>query len=355
MQNIVKPIETFNIQNRKYLGSKSNLLAPLLKIMIDRVGEIYSFADLFAGTGVVAEGIKKIFPDAQLVVNDILFSNYIIYQAFFGCNNIEVSVPKIYELIDKFNQVDGYYGYVSHNFGGCYFTIENAKIIDEIRDTIEEIYKKREINFKEKSILLTSLIYSIDKCANTCGQYDSYLKHLGSKSMVNGIHKIDNNVYKKLEMKYPNYAVSKNKNLIVSMDANILVEHIHTQVVYIDPPYNTRQYIDNYHILENIVKWNKPEVYGKTKKFKRDLLKSRYSQVKYAELAFRMLIKHIKAEHIFVSYNSEGLLERNEMLTILEKKGHVDIVELPYNVFGNGAGQSKKRVVTEYLFYLKCK
>lgn len=355
MQKIKQTITGFNIQNRKYIGSKSNLLIPLLSSIVEKVDNIESFADIFAGTGIVTDGISKMFPTAKLIVNDMLYSNYIIYQAFFGCRENEVDIPKLFDILEDCNQKSGYYGYVTHNFGGSYFTQDNAKLIDQIRDHIEQLYFRKAISFKEKCVLIASLLYAADKVANTCGQYDSFLKHLGSKTIEAGIHKVDSNVYKRLELRFPSFSFNYADNLIVSMDANLLVENINPQIVYIDPPYNTRQYIDNYHILENISRWQKPQVYGKTKKFERDELKSKYSQVKNVRYVFETLIKHIRSEHIFVSYNSEGLLSESNIYEILSKKGKVSVTEIPYVVFGNGAGQSKKRPIIEYLFHVYTK
>lgn len=354
MQKQLVKDNLFEIHNRKYLGSKSNLLVPITRFIIEQVGKVDSFADIFAGTGVVSAGINRFFPDAALIMNDMLYSNYVGYQAFFGCCENEVSMDKVVDYIARCNSLNGYYGYVTHNFGGKYFTVDNSKRIDEIRDYIEAQYEASKINFKEKCILLTSLLYGIDKVANTCGQYDSYLKHLGSKCMENGVHKVDSNVYKPVELKVPNVSFVNKENLIVSMDANILVEHIDAQVVYIDPPYNTRQYVDNYHLLENIAKWEKPEVFGKTKKFNRDKQKSMYSQKRYVSMVFETLIKNIQSPHIFMSYNSEGLLSYDHIYEILSKKGKATVKEIPYNVFGNGAGQSKKRKLIEYLFHVEC-
>ena len=33
-------------------------------------------------------------------------------------------------------------------------------------------------------------------------------------------------------------------------------------VAYIDPPYNQHKYMNNYHVWESLVRWDKPEVYG---------------------------------------------------------------------------------------------
>ena len=56
-------------------------------------------------------------------------------------------------------------------------------------------------------------------------------------------------------------------------DANELVREIRADLVYIDPPYNSRQYCDIYHLLENVARWERPEVSGVARKMPRDELK----------------------------------------------------------------------------------
>ena len=86
-------------------------------------------------------------------------------------------------------------------------------------------------------------------------------------------------------------------------DTNELVKSISADVVYIDPPYNSRQYCDAYHLIENIARWEKPEVFGVAKKMDRTTLKSKYC-TRSAPAAFADLIKNLNAKYIVVSYNN---------------------------------------------------
>ena len=67
------------------------------KAVIDYIGEEkYIFADLFGGTGVVAEHFAK--KGYKVIVNDILYSNYIFYRTWIG--NEKVDEEKIEKFID---------------------------------------------------------------------------------------------------------------------------------------------------------------------------------------------------------------------------------------------------------------
>lgn len=342
---------TFDINNRKYIGSKFKLLKFIERIILSKLNRIDIFIDGFAGTGVVANYFKKYAK--KIISNDILFSNYIINKVFLNSTKRNVSINKIRKLIFEFNIVKPSKGYIFNNYGGTYFTYENAGLMDTIREKIEDLYLSRECTEQEKYVLLTSLLFAIDKVANTVGQYDAFLKNIGKSSYSkNGKHLIDSNVYKRLQLKVPKITYDGN-NKVYNKDLNILIKRIKGDVLYLDPPYNNRQYIDCYHVLENIMRWNKPKLYGKTRKFYRNNLKSKYSRKKESITAFKELITDSKVEHIFLSYNNEGIMADKDIIEILKQKGKVEIFEEKYRIFGNGAGRSRKRIITERLFYCK--
>src|SRR5208282_1337433 len=119
-------------------------------------------------------------------------------------------------------------------------------------------------------------------------------------------------------------------------DMVALAAELEADVAYFDPPYNHRQYCDNYHVLENLARWEKPPLHGKTRKFDRTGLKSLFSQRGKAADALVALVAAVRAPHVFLSYSSEGILSRNEITAILAARGATDVHEIPYPVFGNG-------------------
>ncbi|TWW07961.1 hypothetical protein E3A20_29080, partial [Planctomyces bekefii] len=184
----------------------------------------------------------------------------------------------------------------------------------------------------EKNILLTSLIYAVDKTANTVGHYDAYRKKMDS--------------YKPIKLLVPQIEVKNNfNNEVFCEDANVLVRNIACDILYLDPPYNSRQYCDSYHLLENLISWKKPKVYGKAKKMDRDHLKSHYC-LKSALNAFNDLIENANCKHILLSYNNTGESKDgrsnarfgdNEILNVLYNKGEVEIFEKKnYQAFTTG-------------------
>lgn len=315
--------ESLKIFNRRYLGSKNKLLSFIYEVIQDKLPEIETVADIFAGTGVVADMFVNY--GKQVIVNDILVSNYISYHTWFGKESIDINKVKvIIQELNKIKALDD--NYVSKNFGNKYFSMDNARKIGAIREQIETY----DVNEREKSFLLTSLLYAMDKVANTVGHYDAYRKRMDS--------------FQPLELRIPEYRDNK-ENLIFCEDANKLVRKIKADLVYIDTPYNSRQYGDAYHLLENIIEWKKPRVEGVAKKMvDRSSIKSKYC-IKQAPEAFEDLIQNIDAKYILVSYNnmakkgngrSNAKISNEEIIATLEKKGKVQIYETTFTAFTTG-------------------
>lgn len=261
------PYKTTKINNRRYLGNKYKLLPFITEVIEKECENVNTVADIFAGTGAVASA----FTDRKIITNDIMYSNYICHVAWFSSE--DYSEDKIIDLIVYYNnKVVEQDNYMSENFADTYFSLEDCRKIGFIRQDIEDRFKKGEINTRERALLITSLLYAMDKIANTCGHYDAYRKEAEFE--------------KHLELYVPQPDENLNENNVCyNMDTNELVPNIEADLVYIDPPYNSRQYCDAYHLLENVARWEKPKVFGVARKMDRTVLKSDYC-TKKATVAF---------------------------------------------------------------------
>lgn len=335
-------LEYFELNNRRYLGNKYKLTPFIKKVIIKNCENIKSFFDVFSGTGVVADAFKEY----DLITNDILFSNYVSHYAFFS--NESYDKKKLISIIKKWNNIKNIKkdNYMSINFGGKYFSLEVAKKIGYIRDEIQEMFTNGKLNKREEYILITALIYAMDRIANTCGHYDAYRKGADF-----------NNDFL---LKFPNIKSNKNKNnKIFNMDSNVLVRQVYSDIAYIDPPYNSRQYSDAYHLLENVARWEKPEVFGVAAKMDRKNIKSNYCTKKAPE-TFKDLIDNLEAKYILVSYNNMGekgdgrsnaKITDREIIEILSNKGEIQIFEQEYKAFSTGKSKIDDNV--ERLFLCK--
>ena len=346
VQNEVKTVElpykTISINNRRYLGNKYKLLPFIKKVVQQECKGVNTVADIFAGTGAVASA----FTDKKLITNDIMYSNYICHLAWFSSE--KYSTEKVIDLIKNYNSMTvNEDNYMSEHFADTYFSLADCRKIGFIREDIEERYRKEEINQKERALLVTSLLYAMDRIANTCGHYDAYRQ--GTKFTK----------HLELSVPWPNENLNEN-NLCYNMDANKLVSDIEADLIYIDPPYTSRQYCDAYHLLDNVAKWDKPDVFGIAKKMDRSSLKSAYC-TKKAAAAFEELIDSIHAKYIILSYNnmaekgndrSNAKISDEDIMRILQKRGVVKVFAEDHKVFSTGKSNIKEN--QERLFLCMC-
>ncbi len=334
--------KTTKINNRRYLGNKYKLIPFIKRVVDNECNNINIVADIFAGTGAVASA----FTDKKLITNDIMYSNYICHLAWFSSE--AYSEEKIIKIIAQYNNLNvAEDNYMSEKFADTYFSLEDCRKIGFIRQDIENKFNSGKINARERALLITSLLYAMDKIANTCGHYDAYRKGVSFE--------------KHLELYVPEPEQNLNENNICyNMDTNELVKEIDADLVYIDPPYNSRQYCDAYHLLENVAKWEKPEVFGVARKMDRKSLKSDYCTQKAAK-AFEKLIDSIHARYILLSYNnmankgndrSNAKISDDDIMRILNKKGTVKIFSEDYKAFS--AGKSNIQANQERLFLCIC-
>lgn len=334
--------KTTKINNRRYLGNKYKLLPFIKRIVEENCTGINTVADIFAGTGAVASA----FLDKKIITNDNMYSNYICHVAWFGSQ--EFSQAKIIQYIKQYNSMDiDENNYMTDNFADTYFSRSDCSKIGYIREDIEKEYAARKINDRERALLITSLLYAMDKIANTCGHYDAYRKGVEFE--------------KHLELAAPIPEECNNpNNACFNTDANELVKKIQADLIYIDPPYNSRQYCDAYHLIENVARWEKPKVTGVARKMDRSALKSEYC-TQNATKAFEEMIENISSKYILLSYNnmaekgnqrSNAKISDDDIIRILKKKGTVTVYSETYKAFTTG--KSKIEDNQERLFLCEC-
>ncbi len=358
-----------------YIGSKLRLLGFLeesIKSVVD--DGCVSFCDLFAGTGIVGQHFKKL--GYQIISNDLQYYSYVLNRHLIVNNdelifsNLEKTIPlltsvKIDEkkkvVCDYLNKIDKVEGFVFNNYasGGTinnefvrmYFSDENARICDSIRERIESWKNDSLINENEYYFLLASLIESVDKKANTTSVYGAFLKSFKKSAL-------DLVVLEPLEI------IKSNKlNMVHNTDANKLVKDIEVDILYMDPPYNNRVYGDNYHVLETIAKYDSPQIKGVTGNRVNKTL-SKYSRKTDVKKAFTDLIENANAKYIFVSYNNEGLLSLEEIKKIMSTKGEYGLLTKEYQRYKSDVNKKKEDghninrnyedvKIYEYLHYVK--
>lgn len=338
-----------------YIGSKYSLI-DFLKESIDKTllscKETKSpsemvFADLFAGTGVVCGSFKK--QGYSIIANDIQYYSYVITKHMIE-NDGNLDRKRCQHLIEELDAVKGVEGFIykNYSYGGTegqefrrmYFSDENAKKCDAIRITIDNWLRSGKINKNEYFFLLGSLINSIDKYANTTSVYGAFLKKLKSSALKDMVLS---------PLPIMDGAVSCK---VYNEDISELIQKVSGDILYLDPPYNERQYCTNYHLLETIARYDNPIIKGKTGLRDYHEQKSVFCIKNKVADAFARLIKNAKFKYVFLSYNNEGLMSFDTIEKIMSKHGKYKVYMRQHRRYK--ADNARDRKADSTIEYLHC-
>ncbi len=336
MKNFIEA-RRFSLESRRYIGCKTKLVDWIFSLIDEQTHEVHSFCDIFAGTGVVAHRALQTYE--RVVVNDFLYSNNVMYRAFFAPG--EWSEERVQTIINEFNDINPTKigeNYFSKNYGGKYFYHDTAKIVGYIRGRLHRL--RNDLTDKEYAVLMASLIYSIDRHANTMGHFDAY-HHKAPAAHEFQMRMIEAESYNGVE--------------IHQEDANQLARNINVDLTYLDPPYNSRQYSRFYHVYENLVQWKKPQLYGTALKPKEENMSDYCRNAAFT--AFTDLVSHINSRYLVVSYNntyhsksssSENKIKLEQLEEVLNKCGKTQVFNHEFKAFNSGKTEFDDH--REYLF-----
>ena len=315
-----------------YIGSKKTLL-PFITESIESIAKNCNvFCDLFAGTGIVGRYFKS--KGYKVIANDIQYYAYVLNRHYIGNNKKDISAFEIKDnpLIEGFiynNYSES--GTKDKEHKRIFFSDINAKKCDTIRQYIETLEGGNYF------YALASLLECVDKTANTASTYYSFLKKLKPSAQ------------KIFDFVLTDIIDSNKEHLVFNENANLLIEKIETDILYLDPPYNERSYSSYYHLLETIAKYDNPEIRGMSG-VRTDCKLSDYSSKRKAFESFSDLIQKAKAKYIFVSYNDEGILSLDQIKSVLESKGKYSVFTKEYKRYKADTNRDyKKDTTVEYL------
>lgn len=327
-----------------YIGSKYSLLdfleATIKEVTGYREGDNYIFADLFAGTGIVGQTYKS--KGCTVISNDIQYYSYVLNKHFIE------NTPKLdTTLLDTLNNLEPVEGFIYNNFcegsgsGRNYFSNENGMKCDAIRIELERLHNNGEISDNLYFYYLASLINSIDKYANTASVYGAFLKHIKKTAQ------------KKFELELLP-VIQGNIGKVYNEDINLLTRRIQGDVLYLDPPYNARQYCSNYHVLETIARYDNPKLNGVTGLRDSSSQKSKFCSKRTVTQTFEDLIKTSKFKYIFLSYNNEGLMSLDTIKDVMSRYGEYNVFEKKYRRFKADKDKNRKISTDSTTEYLHC-
>ena len=334
------------VKHLNYIGSKHSLLEWIHSSILEKTGytsfQGKTIADLFAGTGVVSYHFRS--EGATVLSNDIEPCSYAVTKAMTECSY----TPELQETISSLNQklkekaYESTAGFLTKHYSpyeGCermYFTVDNAKRIDYIRKELQK--------FSEKDFLLASLLVSADAIANCASVYGAYLKKFKKTA--------EKEFYLQPIHTYTSSSTSKTvrKNVL---DIEFL-QSIKADIVYLDPPYNERQYSKNYFPL-SILALEPEEQDAQTLSGKTGIpsscFTSPFCSKRNVKESFQLLFQHLQVKWIFLSYNSESLVSKDDLLEVMKPYGKASVLVRDYKRFQSQ--NTERKDIQEYLFCLE--
>jgi len=338
-----------------YIGSKTKLLE-FLKESIENytknpLSNIKSFIDGFSGTGIVSYYmISQGIP--QVISNDLQYYSHVI-SSVLSKQNLDIDKLKV--LVIQLNNINTqnpttndfiYNNYTnSNNCERMYLTLSNALKIDRIRQQLNRLLDSNIVNKFEFNCLLKILLYATTKISNTSSTYGAYLKQFKPSSQKELF--LDSSLIDKLNSGDICNHISLNYNIID------IPNHFFnsTEVCYLDPPYNSRDYSSNYHLLETIAKYDYPTIKGKTGLRDDNVPKSKFCSKVNAFQEFNNLFSKIKSKYLFLSYSSESILSKTQIIELLQTNwSNIICYEKEYQRFKSNTNCEQNKTVTEYLF-----
>ena len=329
----------------RFMGSKSKLLSHIMSVASNFTYN--SVLDLFSGSGVVGYMFKCL--GKQVISNDYMAMCATYSKAMIENSSVTLPLDEAKWLLEEHEESDHF---VEQRFAGLYYPDEDNHLIDTLRTNIwsmEDEYKR--------AIAMTALMRACTKkrprgLFTYVGMGDKYndgrrdLQISMAQQFLEAVEAV-------------NAAVFSNGQQCVSHwgDAMDVPDEV-PDLVYMDPPYySTRsdnEYVRRYHFIEGLARdWKGVEFqdHTMTKKFKS--YPTPFSSREGATEAFDLLFKKYRNSILIVSYSSNSLPSKDEMIGLLSKyKSHVEVVPVDYTYFFGNQKDSKsnKNRVQEYLF-----
>ena len=352
------------------LGNKRKLVKGIDEIVEEVVAsldkESITIVDGFAGSTVVSRQLA--YRADILYANDLERYSYLMCQCYLQTPSKE-NQDLISVHIERMNQLatEGPYvpGIISELYAPldtnhiqdgerCFYTRENALIIDTLRKYIEE-----EVEEEIKTYCLVPLLTRASIHTNTAGVFKGFYKHNGIGKFGGKGEFALSRIMKPIRVNKP---IWSSREIVVhcsQRDINQFIEEIpsNCDIIYLDPPYNQHPYGSNYFMLNVIASNERPEQISKVSGIPIDWNKSRYNKAKEAYDAMEHLITTglTKATYILLSYNNEGIIPLSEWETLLEPY-NVKKYEIPYDTYKgsrNLGNRSNKVVEIMYLLSLQ--
>lgn len=343
----------------RYIGCKTLLLDNIKKLIDAKCKNATSFCDIFSGTSTVARYMKPYF---EVYSNDVLFFSYCLQMATIENPN-KPTFKKLSNFIKcespikflnsltllQMEELEQEKRFFQNNYspkgGRMYMTDSNALRIDYARNKVNEWKKQGLLSTYEYYYLVACIVEGIPFISNIHGTYGAFSKTWDKRT---------NKIFQLMEL---DVFENNLNNKCFNEEGVKLLERISGDILYIDPPYNERQYLPNYHLLETAAKYDNPLLKGITgqREYDKDQ-KSEFCSKRTVCEAFEKLIGNAKFKHIILSYNTDGIMSLSDIEKIMTKYGKKETFEINYIEYRRYKSKSNivnNSALNELLIYIE--
>ena len=334
-----------------YIGNKRKLLDLIHQAIKLTNIEDGTFVDLFSGSTVVSRFAKKLGfrvlsndwepYSEQIAMGTVVLNEIPKFENFGGSK-------EVFEILNNAIPVEDYVTKhlcptddqnLNHEKDRLFFMRKNGMKIDAMRELISKWVEEEKITEMEFSYLMASFMYSASYVSNTSGLFKGFHRGWGGSNGT-AQYRICSDIILRPPLLFNN----EKENISTREDAGILVKKLSgilgdiPDIIYLDPPYNQHPYGSNYHVLNSITLWDKPNFPEKITRGTKSAIrldwrterKSAYNSRLKAVQEFKTLIEDISSKFILTSYSTEGNIPLEEMMKILGAKGSLNVVKREY-------------------------
>ena len=317
----------------KYIGSKASLVDTILAFVAEHLPPAAPkiLLDVFTGTTRVAQAFRA---QGWLVhTSDLSWASEAYSHAFV--QRTATSGARIPALIQDLRAIEPQSGWLTSKYcdvvaadGGIVkmWKPENGRRADAMRNQIEAWKASGHCSEHEAMILITCLIFALDKVDSSVGVQQAYLKNWAARA---------SNPLELQDLPFPDGPVGTH-----TVSDALVAMYPAATIAYLDPPYSAHSYSTYYHIWDSIVRWDQPAVGLKTNRRidrvsgsdeQDESMISAWNSKRTALEAFLMLVSRLPVQYVVISYNDESLVPLDILVDNLKAAyPTVNVKKIPY-------------------------